>query len=209
MNQLEQTRQTYRHIATAYAQAQQDQGHREEMHAQLEKFVALLPGAIVFDVGCGPGMDTAVLRHHHHLQAIGLDYSHEMMLAGREGLGHQGPFVQADMRRLPMGGRVDGLWVCASLLHLAREDVLPTLHEFHRVLRPGGILYLSVKLGDGAAWVMNPYDQTHPRFFTYWQPELLDALLETAAFHIIDGWQEPGRRDTWLVRYARKEEPHK
>ncbi len=209
MNQLEQTRQTYRHIATAYAQAQQERGASEEMKAQLEKFAALLsPGAIVLDVGCGPGMDTAVLRHHH-LQAIGLDYSHEMMLAGREGLGNQVPFTQADMRRLPVADNVDGLWVCASLLHLVREEVLPTLHEFHRVLRPGGVLYLSVKLGDGAAWVTNPYDQTHQRFFTYWQPELLDSLLETAAFHILDGWQEAGRRDTWLVRYARKEEPPK
>ncbi|MBK8901675.1 MAG: class I SAM-dependent methyltransferase [Anaerolineaceae bacterium] len=213
MNPLEKTRQTYRHIAAAYAQAQQNSEHREQMNAQLEKFAALLPtGAVVLDVGCGPGMDTAVLRTTHHLQAIGLDFSHEMMLAGREGLGNQAPFAQADMRRLPVGGlgggHIAGLWVCASLLHLAREDVLPTLHEFHRVLQPGGVLYLSVKLGDGEAWVTNPYDQTHPRFFTYWQPEMLDALLETAAFHIIEGWQEQGRRDTWLVRYARKEEPH-
>jgi len=209
MNHLDKTRQTYGHIAAAYAQAQQNQAQREPMNAQLEKFATLLPpGAVVLDVGCGPGMDTAVL-HQHHLQAIGLDYSHEMMLAGRDGLGNQVPFAQADMRQLPVGSRIDGLWVCASLLHLAREEVLPTLHEFHRVLRPGGILYLSVKLGDGAAWVPNPYDQTHQRFFTYWQPELLDFLLATAAFHIIDGWQEPGRRDTWLVRYARKEEPPK
>lgn len=209
MNHLEQTRQTYRHIASAYAQAQQNREHREQMDAQLEQFAALLPpGAVVLDVGCGPGMDPAVLRHHH-LQAIGLDYSHEMMLAGRDGLGYQLPFAQADMRRLPVADNVDGLWVCASLLHLGREEVLPTLHEFHRVLRPGGVLYLSVKLGDGAAWVTNPYDQTHQRFFTYWQPELLDSLLETAAFHILDGWQEAGRRDTWLVRYARKEEPPK
>lgn len=207
MNHLDQTRQTYRRIAAAYAQAQQN---REPMNAQLEQFAALLlPGAVVLDVGCGPGMDTAVLRTTHHLQAIGLDYSHEMMLAGREGLGHQGPFAQADMRRLPVGGHMDGLWVCASLLHLAREEVLPTLQEFHRVLRPGGVLYLSVKMGEGAAWVPTPYDQTHQRFFTYWQPELLDSLLETAAFHIIDGWQESGRRDTWLVRYARKEEPQR
>jgi ubiquinone/menaquinone biosynthesis C-methylase UbiE len=103
MNHLDQTRQTYRRIAAAYAQAQQN---REPMNAQLDQFAALLPpGAVVLDVGCGPGMDTAVLRTTHHLQAIGLDYSHEMMLAGREGLGHQGPFVQADMRRLPVGSQ--------------------------------------------------------------------------------------------------------
>jgi ubiquinone/menaquinone biosynthesis C-methylase UbiE len=206
MNHQEENRQTYRHIAAAYAQAQQN---REQMNTQIEKFAALLPpGALVLDVGCGPGADTAVLRTTHNLSAIGLDYSPEMMLAGRDDLGNQVPFVQADMRQLPVGGGVGGLWVCASLLHLAREEVLPTLHEFHRVLQPGGILYLSVKLGDGAAWVTNPYDPAHQRFFTYWQPETLDILLETAAFHIVAGWLETGQRDTWVVRYARKEEPH-
>lgn len=204
MNPLEQTRQTYREIAGAYAQAQQ---HRAQMTTQIGKFVELLPsGACVLDVGCGPGLDTAVLRQNN-LQAIGMDYSHEMMRVGRSGQAHQVPFAQADMRRLPVGSSVQGLWACASLLHLAREEVLPTLREFYRVLCPGGILYLSLKLGDGEAWVTNPYDQIHQRFFTYWQPEQLDLMLETAAFHIIDGWEEKGQRDTWLVRYARKKEP--
>lgn len=205
MNHLEKTQATYRQIAKAYAEA--NALPSSSMADQMAKFVALVPpGGRVLDVGCGPGMDTAVLRQHN-LQAIGLDYSHEMMLAGRAVQGNPGPFVRADMRRLPVGGQIAGLWACASLLHLAREEVLPTLHEFHRVLQPGGILYLSVKLGDGEAWVGNPYDSVRQRFFTYWQPEELDILLETAAFHIIDGWQEQGRRDTWLVRYARKKEP--
>lgn len=205
MNHLEKTQETYRQIAAAYAEA--NALSSSSMAGQIAKFAALLPpGSRVLDVGCGPGMDTAVL-HQHNLQAIGLDYSHEMMLAGRAVQGNRGPFVRADMRRLPVGGPIAGLWVCASLLHLVREEVLPTLHEFHRVLQPGGILYLSVKLGAGEAWVGNPYDAAQQRFFTYWQPEALDVLLETAAFHIIDGWQETGRRDTWLVRYARKKEP--
>lgn len=207
MNPLEKTQETYRHIAAAYAQA--NAVSSSSIAQQIAKFVALVPlGGWVLDVGCGPGMDTAVLRQNN-LQAIGLDYSHEMMVAGRDTQGFQGPFIRADMRRLPVGGYIAGLWVCASLLHLARADVLPTLHEFHRVLQPGGILYLSVKLGDDEAWVDTPYDEGRQRFFTYWQPETLDALLETAAFQIIDGWEEKGRRDTWLVRYARKKEPQK
>ena len=201
MNEVEKTRETYRQIAPAYAQAHQQHDH---MAAQIERFVTLVkPGGVVFDVGCGPGLETAVLQQHQ-LTAIGLDFTYEMMKIGRNTYGRQVLLAQADMRRLPLGTVAYGLWVCASLLHLRRKEVLPTLHEFHRVLKPGGVLYLSVKLGFGEEWVPSSYGQPFPRFFTFWQPETLDPLLETAVFDIIDGWQELGRKDIWLVRYARK-----
>lgn len=204
MKNLEKTQETYRQIAAAYAQARQNRDH---MADQVKRFVALLPpGGLVLDVGCGPGMDTAVLQSHH-LNAIGLDFSHEMMRVGRDSYGVQVPFAQVDMRRLPLVGPIDGIWACASLLHLQRQDVLPTLREFHRVLRPGGVVYLSVKLGKGEKWMPTAYGQPLPRFFTFWRPETLDPLLETAAFHIIDGWEKPGGQDTWLVRYVRKLAP--
>ena len=203
MRNAEKTRETYQKIAAAYAQAQQDRG---PLASQIAKFAALVkPGGLVLDVGCGPGMDTAVFLQHH-LAPVGLDFSHEMMRTGRESYGIQLPFVQTDMRRLPLGCMADGIWACASLLHLDRVELLPTLREFHRVLHPGGILYLSVKLGSGEGWAPTAYGQPLPRFFTYWRPETLDPVLETAAFDSIDGWQEQGEKDAWLVRYARKRE---
>jgi ubiquinone/menaquinone biosynthesis C-methylase UbiE len=204
MNNLEKTRETYRQIAAAYAAAWQKGGTVE---AELQKFVALLPeGATVLDVGCGPGLDTAVLQSHH-LHTIGLDYSHEMMRVGRDEHNCLAPFIQADMRRLPVGQQIDGIWASAALLHLQRDDMLPTLHEFWRALKPAGVLYLSVKQGVGEEWVRTEkYGRNLPRFFTFWQSETLEPLLQTAAFDIIDGWQEQGERDVWLVRYARKRE---
>ncbi|MCA9942163.1 MAG: class I SAM-dependent methyltransferase [Anaerolineales bacterium] len=204
MNYLEKTQETYRQIAAAYALAWQKRG---QIEAELQKFVALLPeGATVLDVGCGPGLDTAVLQSYH-LNVIGLDYSHEMMRVGRDEHNCPAPFVQADMRHLPVGQQIDGIWASASLLHLQREDLLPTLLGFWRVLKPNGVLYLSVKLGVGEEWVLTEkYDHHLPRFFTFWQPETLDPLLETAAFDIIDGWQDQGTRDVWLVRFGQKRE---
>jgi SAM-dependent methyltransferase len=210
MNHLEQTRQTYRRIAAAYAQAQQEPGASEEMKAQLDQFAALLAARrsrAGRRLWAGNGYGRSPYHPPPASHRPGLQPRDD---AGRSrGAGPPGAICSGRYASAARGQSHDGLWVCASLLHLAREEVLPTLQEFHRVLRPGGVLYLSVKLGDGAAWVPTPYDQTHQRFFTYWQPELLDSLLETAAFHIIDGWQESGRRDTWLVRYARKEEPQR
>ena len=205
MNPLQKTQETYSRIAADYA-ATWHKGGTVEHH--LQRFAALLPeGATVMDVGCGPGLDSVVLQSHH-LNVIGLDYSHEMMRVGRDEHNCRVPLVQADMRCLPVRQPLDGIWASASLLHLQRDDMLPTLQEFWRVLKPNGVLYLSVKQGAGEDWVRTEkYGHDLPRFFTFWQPETLDPLLETAAFQIIDGFEEQGARDRWVVRYARKEEP--
>ncbi len=204
MNHLQKTQETYRKIAADYALKWHQRG---AILPELDKFAALLPaGATMLDVGCGPGLDSAVLQDRN-FTVIGLDYSYEMMRVGRDEHDHKLSFCQADMRHLPIGRQVDGIWASASLLHLQREDLLPTMQGFWRVLKPGGLLYLSVKLGQGAKWVhADKYEHDLERFFTFWQPETIDPLLETAAFQIIVRSQETGHHDEWLVRMARKQE---
>lgn len=205
MNEVTQTRQTYDHIAADYAQAWQN---REVLAPTIARFVELVtPGGLVFDVGCGPGFDTAVFQQHH-LRAFGLDYSLGMMCAGQRDLGLPIAAAQADMRRLPLPTAcADGLWVCASLLHIPRQDVPATLAEFARVLKPGGILLTSVKQGEGERWVDSPYGRPSPRFFTFWQPDAFDTALHTASLSIVDGWTNPSQSPTaeeWLVRFSCK-----
>lgn len=205
MDEVNQTRQTYDRIAPDYAQAWQD---RAVLEPTILRFVELVkPGGLVFDVGCGPGFDTAVFQQHN-LRAFGLDYSLGMMYAGRRDLSLPLACAQADMRRLPLPTAcADGLWVCASLLHISRADVPATLAEFGRVLKPGGILLTSVKQGEGERWVDSPYGRHTPRFFTFWQPDAFDAALHTAGLTIIDGWLNPSRSATaeaWLVRFSQK-----
>ena len=59
------------------------------------------------------------------------------------------PLIQADMRHLPFRkGSFDGLWVCASLLHIPKEQAGEVLRELSRVVYPGHIS-LAVKRGEG------------------------------------------------------------
>jgi ubiquinone/menaquinone biosynthesis C-methylase UbiE len=195
----EQTRQTYRQIAADFTAANQD---RAALQPDLAAFAAGLPaGAVVVDVGCGPGFDTAVLRQQYQLQAIGLDYSHTMMQTGRHQYAWQFPLVQGDMRHLPFAaGSLHGIWACASLLHLPRAEMPAVLAHFARLLRVNGRFYLSVKQGDDAGYAPQAYGHDAPRYFTYWQPHTLDPLLAAAGFCPI--WQKtnPAAKGSWLVR---------
>jgi len=196
MNASRRTQQTYAQIAADYAAANVE---RQKIQKGISRFANLLPkDALVLDVGCGQGYDTAVLGRLG-LRVVGLDYSIEMMKTGQI----QADFVQADMVKLPFPRRANGIWACASFLHIPREEASAALEGFARVLLPGGILCLSVKQGEGEGWSEISYGHRAPRYFVYWQPRQLDEALETAGFEIIDGWTDPANKGAWLVRFGR------
>ena len=43
----------------------------------------------------------------------------------------------------------DGIWACASLLHVPRFRLGDVLARLARALRPNGVMYLSFKIGEG------------------------------------------------------------
>ena len=201
MNELTQTIATYEQIAGTYARARQD---RALLRPHFARFAALLgPGGRVLDAGSGPGFDTAVLQSAG-FRAVGLDLAWGMLRAGRDELGLRVPLVQGDLRALPFGaGCFEGAWACAALLHLPRTAVSAALGELRRVLTGGGVLYLSVQQGEGEGWQPRAYGQARPRFFTYWQPEMLDAALAAADLRPIYASAEAAGATVWLNRLAR------
>jgi SAM-dependent methyltransferase len=167
-------------------------------------FATLVPRAgLVLDVGCGPGWHALELERLG-LRVAAFDLSRGM-LAEAQKMGLRN-IATADMRQLPVPQQcADGIWACASFLHVPRNDSGATLREFHRVLRLGGVLYLSVKGGSGERYA-NPLDGL-PRYFVFWTEVQLDAQLWDAGFAIIDGWNDAPmaketRADVWIHRFA-------
>jgi ADP-ribose pyrophosphatase YjhB (NUDIX family)/ubiquinone/menaquinone biosynthesis C-methylase UbiE len=167
------------------------------------------PGARVLDVGCGPGRDAAWLAELGY-DAGGVDLSFEMLREGRaRGVGV--PLVQADMRHLPFRkGSFDGLWVCASLLHLPKEQAGEVLRELSRVVYPGHI-YLAVKRGEGQRWVED--DEGQRFFFAYYGPNEIQLLMERNGFQVLHCWEEAdrsGRSHPWInvLAWSEMRTPH-
>ena len=196
MTETQITSATYDQIAADYA-ARSPGAAFETLADRRERFAALLaPGARVLDVGCGPGWEAARLRALG-LRACGLDRSRGMLAEARAwGV----PLLLGDMRALPLpDGMLDGLWVCASFLHIPRRDGPAVLREFRRALRPGGALYIGVKEGDGERWV--EHSAGRQRFFAFYHPAELDALLAAHGFSVVDSWLSAdslGRPERWI-----------
>ncbi|MCO8270212.1 class I SAM-dependent methyltransferase [Actinoplanes sp. TRM 88003] len=103
----------------------------------------------VADIGCGPGHITAHL-HELGLDAFGVDLSPGMITVARRDHPHL-RFQVGSMTDLSVpAASLAGLLAWQSLIHLPDEDVPTVLGDFHRSLRPGGLLQLLFHTGDGS-----------------------------------------------------------
>ena len=105
----------------------------------------------------GPGPARAAYGHHPGL---------------RRAAARAGPRVRPPRpaRRRPLLARRahDAVWANASLLHVERHDLPTVLARLAAVTRPGGILRMSLKEGDGDGWSTHG-SVRQPRHFTYWR----------------------------------------
>ena len=118
-----------------------------DMSALYEPFLrAIPPGGRILDAGCGSGRDSAAfLRLGYRVMSI--DASTEMVKASTALTGQAA--VQVAFENLDFEAEFDGIWACASLLHVPRRALGDVLGRLTRALTPSGVLYLSFKAGTG------------------------------------------------------------
>ncbi len=190
---------TYDRIAARYADRDV-----YPMTQELAAFLSRLPqGSRVIDIGCGTG-EYARMMAGQGYRVTALDLSKGMLVQAHES-GTPG-ILRADMLRLPFADRcADGCFLSASLLHIPRAEVPRILAEVRRVLRDAGVAFLSVKVGDGHAWMPEP--EGGARFFVYYRPAALDRLLLEAGLSGVAGWTSPpgeGQAHAWIARVVQK-----
>jgi ubiquinone/menaquinone biosynthesis C-methylase UbiE/uncharacterized protein YbaR (Trm112 family) len=108
------------------------------------------PQALVLDVATGTGrLPLALLRKHFQGQIIGLDLSRGMLRQASAKLaiyGEQVHWLWQDARRLPFDDDVFDAVICLESLEFMPRP-LDVLAEMVRVLAPGGVLFVSNRVG--------------------------------------------------------------
>ncbi len=154
------------------------------------------PRGIIADIGCGHGRDTAWLERTNRL-VIGFDLSFQMLLQAKTIT--RGDLVQMDMQHSAVpNASFDGIWCCASLLHLPKSQAAATLVEFRRISRAEGMLILSIQEGDSEGWVWSERDRVERYFARYQIPEM-SSLLSQAGYAIREQSASPGVSASWLA----------
>lgn len=180
-----EVRAAYDAVASTYAEMLRDELDRKPVdRAVLGIFAELVgEGALVADVGCGPGRVTGYLASLG-LDAFGMDLSPEMIAIARRDHPHL-TFSEGRLVSLDVADRsVAGVLAWYSIIHTPPAQLPDVLQEFSRVLRTGGQLLLAFQAGNEHVHLTRAYD--HDISLDVWRldPATVGRMLTTVGFSV-------------------------
>ncbi|MDD7227171.1 MAG: methyltransferase domain-containing protein [Firmicutes bacterium] len=102
-------------------------------------------GNSILDLGCGSGRDTKYfLSKGYKVDAT--DGSEEICKVASDYIGINVKCLL--FNELDEIDKYDGIWACASILHLDKDDLIDVFHRIARALKDNGILYTSFKYSE-------------------------------------------------------------
>jgi SAM-dependent methyltransferase len=152
----------------------------------LDRFSSEMRGqGAVCDIGCGPGHVTRYL-HDRGVRVCGLDLSLNMLTHARR-LNPAIGFIQGNVLKL---GVADGAWAGMTafylICNLPLADHPAAFAEIRRVLRPGGLLFLSFHIGNETKHLEEWWGLPVSVDFHFFQTADVCTDLEVAGFRIVD-----------------------
>lgn len=169
-----------------------------DMSALHDRFlVHIQPGGLILDAGCGSGRDSKVFMLRGY-QVDAFDASPRLAQLATAHLGQH--VVVGTFADINAHSYYDGIWACASLLHLPLREIPAVLQRLWFALKPGAAFYLSFKVGDGE----RKFDGRH--FTDVRESTLREWLQALSDLHSVECWltvdKRPDRQDQWINAIA-------
>lgn len=140
-----------------------------DMSEQYQRFLPLLKdGVKLLDVGSGSGRDACYFQKQGY-QVTALEPSKNLCREIRKVF--SGEIMCSDIQNYQPAERYDGIWACASLIHLQEEEVLQFFEKIDQYLDDNGIIYISGKNGISTGEVEDG------RFFLEFTDRLVEKIL--------------------------------
>ncbi len=164
------------------------------------RFLKYLPeGAQILDAGCGSGRDAKAFREAGY-RVTAMDASAGICREAGRLLGQE--VLCLSFEQMEFEAQFDGIWACASLLHVPEEQMEEVFRRLGRALRDPGILYVSFKYGTRER-------RSEGRLFNDCDEEKLCSRLENQDFRILELFvtqdvREERRSEKWINAVAAK-----
>ena len=158
-------------------------------------------GGRILDLGCGSGRDSKAFLEMGY-EVIAVDGSQELCWLASEYIGQE--VICATFQEYDPEGIFDGIWACASLLHLSLDDAKAAMKKYAAFLDKDGVFYDSFKYGTFSG-------ERNGRFFTDMDENSFSTTLrdipELKIFkQYITEDVRPGREsEKWLNVFMKKQ----
>ena len=149
-------------------------------------------GGKILDFGCGSGRDTKAFKDRGY-DVDAIDGSVELCKLASNYLGIKVRCM--DFFEMKEKDKYDGIWACASILHIDKEKLPEIISLLRDALVMNGVLYMSFKYGDFSGI-------RDERFFTDMNEGLAEELIcQVNGLKTIDMWQSYDVRREKDVRW--------
>ncbi len=184
---MDKTIEYYETNAERFAETTKDVAFAETQ----DRFLKYLPdGGRILDFGCGSGRDSKYFIERGY-QVDAIDGSEKLCKIASKVAGievKQMLFTDLDADEV-----YDGIWACASILHLSKEELKSTFLKMIHATKCGGYIYTSFKHGDFEGF-------RNDRYFTDFTEASIGSFLhDMTELSIVDEWitsdARPGRSD--------------
>lgn len=139
------------------------------------KFAAFLEqGARVLDAGCGSGRDSKALLAMGY-DVVSMDASIEVCKEAESYLDR--PVLCRSFEEMEFENEFDGIWACASLLHVSKTNIDFVLDKLYRAMKNTSVMYVSFKYGEDERNISG-------RFFNDYTEETLTNVLSKHNFKV-------------------------
>ena len=151
----------------------------------------------ILDVGFGSGRDSLYFVNKGY-EVISIDPIKEFCDNGKDiGLDN---VYQLSIEDINYVNEFDGIWACASLLHLKSNKLVDVFNKCYKALNDKGVMYVSFKYGDFEGVIDD-------RYFTYLTKESFANIINQTNFKIDKLWitEDKLNRDVkWLNAVLKK-----
>ncbi len=165
-----------------------------DLKEQRDVFLTVLPlGGRIIDLGCGSGRDSRYFLEKG-FTVDALDASQELCKLAQQFTGI--PVQCCTIQEWKPEKSYDGIWACASLLHLKREELKEFFKNCHRYLKKDGVLFVSAKEG-----VQTGTDEKGRFFINFDETLIRELVYGDSRYEMLRLWSTKdglGRETNWI-----------
>lgn len=149
-----------------------------DMTNTYKAFLKLVPkGGKILDLGCGSGRDSMNFMKLGY-EVTFVDGAKELAKRASVLLGKE--VIVSTFEELELKEKFHGIWACASLLHIKREDLKTVLNNLYNNLDDNGVFYMSFKYGE------KEYVDDKNRYFNCFTDEsIISFINENTKYNIL------------------------
>ena len=149
-----------------------------DMTNTYKEFLKLVPeGGKILDLGCGSGRESMNFMKLGY-EATSVDGAKELAKRASVLLGKE--VIVSTFEELELKEKFHGIWACASLLHIKREDLKIVLNNLYNNLDDNGVFYMSFKYGE------KEYVDDKNRYFNCFTDEsIISFINENTKYNIL------------------------